>query len=76
MSNSKPPDIKGTNNKKGIGLANVQKRLQLLYPDQHELVINEISDSYSVQLFIKLNEQKSVNTKQIKPGLVYEYATV
>ena len=37
----------------GIGLANVRRRLELLYPDQHELNIHEKEDSYLVELTIK-----------------------
>lgn len=39
---------------KGIGLQNVQKRLQLIYPDTHELKIEEGADQYSVFLKIQL----------------------
>lgn len=54
LSNSKPSVISSTNNKKGIGLANVQKRLQLLYPDRHLLKIETTNDSYSVHLKVNL----------------------
>jgi LytS/YehU family sensor histidine kinase len=37
----------------GIGLANVRRRLELLYPDQHELNIHEKEDSYLVELTIR-----------------------
>ncbi len=37
----------------GIGLANVRRRLELLYPDQHELNIHEKEDSYLIELKIK-----------------------
>jgi LytS/YehU family sensor histidine kinase len=38
----------------GIGLENVKKRLDLLYPKQHELAINDEKESYSILLKIKL----------------------
>ena len=76
LSNSKPPVINGANGKKGIGLANVQKRLQLLYSNRHELVIKETYDTYFVQLKVGLNEQVISNTELLKPDLVYNYATV
>lgn len=38
----------------GIGLQNVKKRLQLLYPDAHKLVIEDTQTSYYVQLKMKL----------------------
>lgn len=39
---------------KGIGLANVQKRLELLYPDKHELKIDQTSTRYKVELHLEL----------------------
>jgi two-component system, LytTR family, sensor kinase len=38
----------------GIGLANVRRRLELLYPDKHELMIDESSDLFSVKLKLDL----------------------
>ncbi|HYC86424.1 MAG TPA: histidine kinase [Chryseosolibacter sp.] len=46
----------------GIGLANVQKRLQLLYPDQHSLQITKTDDLYRLVLKINIktgNERKT-----------------
>jgi two-component system, LytTR family, sensor kinase len=40
---------------KGIGLENVKKRLQLLYPGKHMLNIEEEKEKYSVNLDINLN---------------------
>jgi two-component system, LytTR family, sensor kinase len=42
------PSTKG-----GIGLKNVQRRLQLLYPQQHQLSINNEPDFFTVQLDIR-----------------------
>jgi hypothetical protein len=56
LCNSKPPDIKHAANKKGIGLANVQKRLQLLYPGKHILKTEPAADSYSVHLQLTLQQ--------------------
>ncbi|MER3376044.1 MAG: histidine kinase [Allomuricauda sp.] len=41
---------------KGIGLQNVQKRLQLLYPHKHQLDINEENKSYIVYLRLELEK--------------------
>jgi LytS/YehU family sensor histidine kinase len=38
----------------GIGLANVKKRLQLLYPGKHELKIKDRENTFSVELMINL----------------------
>lgn len=40
----------------GIGLKNVKKRLQLLYPDVHELAIDDSANSYRVHLKMKLKK--------------------
>ncbi len=40
----------------GIGLQNVKKRLQLLYPDAHELSIQLIEDLYTVHLKMQLTK--------------------
>jgi LytS/YehU family sensor histidine kinase len=39
----------------GIGLANVQRRLELLYPANHTLSISETDDSYTVVLTLKID---------------------
>jgi LytS/YehU family sensor histidine kinase len=41
---------------KGIGLQNVQKRLQLLYPHKHQLDISEENKSYIVYLRLELEK--------------------
>ncbi|MCJ7932649.1 MAG: sensor histidine kinase [Chryseobacterium sp.] len=38
----------------GIGLQNVQQRLELIYPDKHTLVITEDAESFKVKLTITL----------------------
>jgi len=38
----------------GIGLSNIQKRLELQYPDKHELIITDGIDHYNVKLMLEL----------------------
>lgn len=38
----------------GIGLENIKKRLQLLYPNQHDLKISTLENSFKVELIINL----------------------
>lgn len=46
----------------GIGLLNIQNRLDLLYPDAHELTITQDNDFYRVHLNLKLDEiQNTIN---------------
>nr|WP_256439399.1 histidine kinase [Aquimarina sp. MMG015] len=42
----------------GIGLENVKKRLDILYPKAHKLHINNDKDMYEVQLMIDLKKSK------------------
>ncbi|WP_281235301.1 sensor histidine kinase [Flavobacterium gelatinilyticum] len=43
----------------GIGLVNIQNRLDLLYPNAHELTINQDNQYYRVHLNLKLDEIKT-----------------
>ena len=47
-------DLQQTEKKGGIGLVNVKRRLELLYPGKHELKIDRQNDVYSVQLNLHL----------------------
>lgn len=40
----------------GIGLENIRKRLQLLYPEKHSLTINDHSTEYAVNLHLNLTD--------------------
>jgi hypothetical protein len=48
------PDEQHNDNAHGIGLNNVKRRLALLYPGKHSLVINNSGSEYSVNLQIEL----------------------
>ena len=67
LSNSKPLHTNMVNLKKGIGLSNVRKRLELLYPGKHSLKLESKSDTYSVhlQLVLHLFQPGAVLIKQI-----------
>ncbi|MDP4128601.1 MAG: histidine kinase [Bacteroidota bacterium] len=54
VMNSKAACKNSLTPKKGIGLENVTKRLKLLYPQKHQLVINENNSVYEVRLTLKL----------------------
>jgi sensor histidine kinase YesM len=62
LSNSKPPQTIDSNNKKGIGLANVQKRLRLLYPGKHSLKIESTSNTYLVHLQVSLQQLPALDS--------------
>ncbi len=57
ISNTKPLEKKRFDNG-GVGLENVKKRLDLLYPGAHSLDINEDDRKYHVQLTIDINKIK------------------
>lgn len=42
-------------NYQGIGLRNVKRRLELLYKDRHNLIVNEGTDGFEVDLSIRIN---------------------
>lgn len=52
--NSKPISVSKKDDIGGIGLENIKKRLQLLYPENHQLKIIEDEKSFEVQLLITL----------------------
>ncbi|MFD0750552.1 sensor histidine kinase [Mucilaginibacter calamicampi] len=53
IENAKPPAIT-KENRGGIGLNNLKKRLLLLYPDRHQLELNEKSNVFLAKLVLKL----------------------
>ena len=54
LSNSKPAVSPDNTAAKGLGLSNVKKRLEILYPGNHSLNISEDIMSYNVELKIPL----------------------
>lgn len=57
LQNSKPFNQHGqaiTEYKGGIGLKNVQRRLEILYPKRHQLTINNAKDKFEIDLIINL----------------------
>lgn len=56
VENSKIPFVKPeAEQKSGIGLQNVRRRLELSYPGKHSLTVEDLKDRYSVQLNIQLS---------------------
>lgn len=52
--NSKPTSRKVAPESSGIGLANIKRRLELLYEKNNELVIEESETTYSIKLYLTL----------------------
>ena len=56
VENSKNTDISSSNQKypPGMGLHNIERRLELLYPHRHKLAIDENKDRYQIELELQL----------------------
>lgn len=71
VENSRPPLEVNHSDKdyaKGIGLKNVKRRLELLYPNEYELKVFDESDTYLVVLKLNLEENLAIqyqNTSEI-----------
>ncbi len=73
IMNSKPPEAEPLLKKGNIGLKNVKKRLQLLYPGSHELSIVSKPESFEVDLKIRLQKRMQLSpvTEEIKTKTAY-----
>jgi LytS/YehU family sensor histidine kinase len=62
VSNSKPDSLPGdiVRHKGNIGLSNVKKRLEILYPDAHELKLFNEKDMFAAILEIQLDKRVSI----------------
>ncbi len=58
LLNGKPGNSKRQKNQHGIGISNVRKRLELLYPGKHELFIQEQDEMFIVNLKLQLEKRK------------------
>ena len=67
ISNSYPSSQEKEDERKKIGLKNVQKRLQLLYPGKHQLDIQAADNLFTINMRIKL-EKQSLVTQQVFPS--------
>ena len=63
LVNGKAGDYEAAATSSGIGLTNVRKRLELLYPQKHQLKITDEEDVFIVDLKIEL--EKRTVTKEI-----------
>ena len=50
ISNYKQDRPEVINKNQGIGLANIKRRLELLYPDSHQITISEDDEMFTVDL--------------------------
>ncbi|MEO1218131.1 MAG: histidine kinase [Bacteroidota bacterium] len=59
VKNSKEEDFEESTSVGGIGLQNVKRRLELVYPDSYELEIQDLADRYEIRLGLNLEEIES-----------------
>jgi LytS/YehU family sensor histidine kinase len=76
VTNSRPPEAETQLKKGNIGLKNVKKRLELLYPGTHELNIVSKPESFFVYLKVQLQETKDyvATNEEIKTANAYAMA--
>jgi len=74
LSNSKPSLFHANKQNKGIGLTNVKKRLQLLYPGKHQLDVSETEDMFTVNMQILLEEKVFAGNKIVEADKALAYA--
>ena len=76
VTNSRPPETEPPLKKGNIGLKNVKKRLELLYPGTHELNIVSRPESFFVYLKVQLQETKDyvATNEEIKTANAYAMA--
>jgi LytS/YehU family sensor histidine kinase len=51
--NTKDTFINHSEMASGLGIANAKRRLELLYPDRHQLIINNQENSYEITLTLQ-----------------------
>jgi LytS/YehU family sensor histidine kinase len=56
--------IKQNNSGTGIGIVNVRKRLELLYPGNYELIITDEADVFIVNLWVQLEKMPATQKKE------------
>ena len=76
VANSRPPEAETQLKKGNIGLKNVKKRLELLYPGTHELNIVSKPESFFVYLKVQLQDTKDyvATNEEIKTANAYAMA--
>jgi hypothetical protein len=74
LSNSTPHEITLAQHSGHIGLNNVKKRLELLYPGAHELEIKENKESFEIFVKICLEETNVAEIKPLTETITYALA--
>lgn len=56
----------------GIGLKNVQRRLDLVYPNQYKIAVQETSNNYSIRLHLQLDSIHAPLEKSTTPAVSFQ----
>ena len=74
LTNSKPESSVTSSKIGGIGIKNVKKRLQLLYPESHELNIVDERETFTIFLKIQIKEPPLTTISPENKAAVYAMA--
>jgi hypothetical protein len=74
LANSKSPSAPKISDKKsgGIGLVNVKRRMEILYPYVHQIQISDSPNKYNVDLKINLSKKSPENTLLPSPNQLFK----
>jgi len=65
IANSKNEDV--VYNSNGIGISNVKKRLEFIYPEKYELKMSDEGNFFVVSMMVKLDSAASRVSSLLKP---------
>lgn len=71
MINNKPAQAENGITNGHVGLKNVKKRLQLLYPGKHEMIIVSEKETFTVSMKVSLLNEKLPVKKEMKSPAIY-----
>ncbi|MFC4722180.1 sensor histidine kinase [Geojedonia litorea] len=63
LMNGKKSKVLSSQRRKGTGIDNVRRRLELIYPERHTLEIEESADAFVVNLTVELETKEAIETK-------------
>jgi sensor histidine kinase YesM len=66
LLNGKPSQAGSGNHKPGIGISNVRKRLELIYPDKHGLSVTDDHDVFVVNLKVELEKKQPLSAESVQ----------
>lgn len=69
LLNGQPSSLGNRDGNHGIGIANVRKRLELIYPGKHELIITNDPDVFIVNLKLELSKKNGQDEQVVSKNL-------